>query len=81
MKQQTRNNTPRIKLLDNLQDYIGVEFSTNLSPTMRAKLTRFNKDKGFFIVTDNPLCPHYSSCAGQKFSLPIKVVYSLNQVV
>ena len=44
-----RKVTPRIQIVENLEECVGLETLTNLSPTMRAKLTHFDKEKSYFV--------------------------------
>ena len=44
--------TPRIQIVDDLKECIGKIVSTNVSPTLRARLVHFNRDLSTFEVTE-----------------------------
>jgi len=64
-----RKVTPRTKIVDNLEDCIGMETYTNLSPTMKVKLLSYDKDKSYFVSTKSEY-EQLDKWAGQEFYLP-----------
>jgi hypothetical protein len=75
-----RSITPRIQVVDDLKDYIGKKVSTNISPTLRAKLVKFNRDLSTFEVTEadenGPV--KYNTSVGQTFEIPTYMAVTLN---
>jgi hypothetical protein len=72
--------TPRIQVVEDLKDCIGKKVSTNISPTLRARLLKFNRDLSTFEVTEadenGPV--KYNSAVGQTFKIPTYMVVTLN---
>jgi len=64
-----RKVTPRIKIVDNLEDCIGLETRTNISPTMKAKLLSYDKDKSYFVSTKSEY-EQLDKCIGVEFYIP-----------
>jgi hypothetical protein len=75
-----RSITPRIQVVDDLKDCIGKKVSTNISPTLRAKLVKFNRDLSTFEVTEadenGPV--KYNTSVGQTFEIPTYMAVTLN---
>ena len=75
-----RGITPRIKIVDDLKQCIGKIVSTNISPTLRAKLIHFNRDLSTFEVTeaeeDGPT--KYNTAVGQTFQMPTQMAVTMN---
>jgi hypothetical protein len=71
--------TPRIKIVEDLKECVGKSVSTNLSPTLRAKLIRFNRDLSLFEISeadeDGPT--KYNSAAGKTFEIPTQMALTL----
>ena len=66
----SRGITPRETVIDKLDDVIGRKFSTNISPTTRARLLYYEKDKAYYEVLEYDKWPKYNMCVGQVFYLP-----------
>ena len=66
----SRGITPRETVIDKLDDVIGRDFATNISPTTRARLLYYEKDKAYYEVIEYDKWPKYNMCAGQVFYLP-----------
>ena len=45
-----RRVTPREVVIDKLDDVIGREFSTNISPTTKARLLYYEGDKAYYEI-------------------------------
>ena len=71
-----RKVTQRIKIVDNLEDCIGMETYTNLSPTMKAKLLRYDTKKTYFISTKSEYS-RLDKWAGQEFYLPTQMAVTM----
>ena len=71
--------TPRIQIVDDLKECIGKIVSTNLSPTLRARLVHFNRDLSTFEVTEaeegGPV--KYNTAIGQTFQMPTQMVVTM----
>ena len=72
--------TPRIEVVDDLKECIGKIVSTNISPTLRARLIHFNRDLSTFEVTEakegGPI--KYNTAVGQTFQMPTQMVVTMN---
>jgi hypothetical protein len=72
--------TPRIQVVDDLKKCIGKIVSTNISPTLRARLIHFNRDLSTFEVTEaeenGPV--KYNTAVGQTFQMPTQMVVTMN---
>ena len=72
--------TPRVQTVEDLKKCIGMRVSTNLSPTLRARLIRFNRDFSTFEVTDaeedGPV--KYNSSIGQILEVPTYMAVTMN---
>jgi hypothetical protein len=72
--------TPRIQVVEDLKDCIGKKVSTNISPTLRARLIHFNRDLSTFEVTeaeeDGPV--KYNTAVGQTFQMPTQMAVTMN---
>jgi hypothetical protein len=72
--------TPRIEVVDDLKECIGKVVSTNISPTLRARLIHFNRDLSTFEVTEaeenGPV--KYNTAVGQTFQMPTQMVVTMN---
>jgi hypothetical protein len=62
-----RRNTPREATIPSLKSAIGRLVSTNISPTMRGRLLRFDSEKSYFEVTKHESNDQYIHCVGQIF--------------
>ena len=72
-----RGITPRETVIDKLDDVIGRDFATNISPTTRARLLYYKKDKAYYEVIEYDKWPKYNGCAGQVFYLPLKMAITM----
>jgi hypothetical protein len=54
-----------------------MDFSTNLSPTLKAKLIGYDQDKGYFIVIKNDEWTKYNDCEGDLFWIPLSMVVTM----
>jgi hypothetical protein len=72
--------TPRIQIVDDLKDCIGKVVSTNVSPTLRARLIKFNRDLSTFEVVEaeegGPV--KYNTAVGQTFEMPTQMAVTMN---
>jgi len=72
--------TPRIQIVDDLKDCIGKVVSTNVSPTLRARLIKFNRDLSTFEVVEaeegGPV--KYNTAVGQTFEIPTQMAVTMN---
>lgn len=72
--------TPRIQTVDDLKECIGMRVSTNLSPTLRARLIKFNRDFSTFEVIeaeeDGPV--RYNNSVGQILEVPTHMAITMN---
>jgi hypothetical protein len=71
--------TPRIQIVDDLKECIGKIVSTNISPTLRARLIHFNRDLSTFEITEaeegGPV--KYNTAVGQTFQMPTQMVVTM----
>ena len=71
--------TPRIEVVDDLKECIGKVVSTNISPTLRARLIHFNRDLSTFEVTEadenGPV--KYNTAVGQTFEIPTHMAVTM----
>jgi hypothetical protein len=72
-----RRIIPREVVIDKLDDVIGRKFSTNISPTTRARLLYYEKDKAYYEVLEYDKWPKYNRCAGQIFYLSTKMAVTM----
>ena len=72
--------TPRIQIVDDLKECIGKEVSTNISPTLRARLIHFNRDLSTFeVIEANENGPtKYNTAVGQTFQMPTRMAVTMN---
>lgn len=72
--------TPRIQVVEDLKDCIGKKVSTNISPTLRARLLKFNRDFSTFEVAEadenGPI--KYNTAVGQTFEIPTHMAVTMN---
>jgi hypothetical protein len=72
--------TPRIPVVEDLKECVGKIVSTNISPTLRAKLIHFNRDLSTFEVVEaeenGPI--RYNTAVGQTFQMPTHMVVTMN---
>ena len=72
--------TPRIQIVDDLKECIGKLVSTNVSPTLRARLIKFNRDLSTFEVVEaeegGPV--KYNTAVGQTFEMPTQMAVTMN---
>lgn len=72
--------TPRVQTVEDLKECIGMRVSTNLSPTLRARLIKFNRDLSTFEVTeaeeDGPV--RYNNAVGQILEVPTHMAITMN---
>lgn len=72
--------TPRIQIVDDLKECIGKVVSTNVSPTLRARLIKFNRDLSTFEVVEaeegGPV--KYNTAVGQTFEMPTQMAVTMN---
>jgi hypothetical protein len=72
--------TPRIQVVEDLKDCIGKKVSTNISPTLRARLLKFNRDFSTFEVSEadenGPI--KYNTAVGQIFEIPTHMAVTMN---
>jgi hypothetical protein len=72
--------TPRIQIVDDLKECIGKVVSTNVSPTLRARLIKFNRDLSTFEVVEaeegGPV--KYNTAVGQTFEIPTQMAVTMN---
>lgn len=69
-----RRVTPRVRHIHKLDDVLHKEFSTNLSPTLRAVYLGHDDDKGYFVISENKEWTKYNECAGEVFWIPLSIV-------
>jgi hypothetical protein len=62
-----RGYTAREATIPSLKSAIGKLASTNISPTMRGRLLRFDSEKSYFEVTKHESNDQYIQCVGQIF--------------
>ena len=71
--------TPRIQIVDDLKECIGKIISTNISPTLRARLIHFNRDLSTFEITEaeegGPV--KYNTAVGQTFQMSTQMVVTM----
>jgi hypothetical protein len=71
--------TPRIQIVDDLKECIGKIVSTNISPTLRARLIHFNRDLSTFEITEaeegGPV--KYNTAVGQTFQMSTQMVVTM----
>jgi len=72
--------TPRVQTVEDLKKFIGMRVSTNLSPTLRARLVKFNRDLSTFEVAeaeeDGPV--RYNNSVGQILEVPTYMAITMN---
>ena len=72
--------TPRIQIVDDLKECIGKVVSTNVSPTLRARLIKFNRDLSTFEVVEaeegGPV--KYNTAVVQTFEMPTQMAVTMN---
>lgn len=72
--------TPRLQTVEDLKECVGMNVSTNISPTLRARLLRFNRDLTTFEVTEaeegGPT--KYNTAVGQTFEIPTHMAVTMN---
>ena len=72
--------TPRIQIVEDLKECIGKVVSTNVSPTLRARLIKFNRDLSTFEVVEaeegGPV--KYNTAVGQTFEMPTQMAVTMN---
>ena len=74
---QRRGITPREVVIDKLDNVIGRKFSTNISPTTKAKLLYYKGDKAYYEILKCDKWPKYNECAGQIFYLSTKMAVTM----
>jgi hypothetical protein len=62
-----RGITKREATIPSLKSAIGKLVSTNISPTMRGRLLRFDSEKSYFEVTKHESNDQHIKCVGQIF--------------
>lgn len=75
-----RKITPRVKVIEDLNDHIGDIFPISISPTGRGKLLYCEGDKAHYEVTESEIFTKYNFCAGQKFYLPMQMAQTIKAV-
>lgn len=67
--------TPRIQIVENLNECIGKITYNNIFPTFKAKLIKFNRDSSTFEIleADENGPTKYNSAAGKTFEIPTKM--------
>ena len=61
----SRGITPRETVIDKLDDVIGRDFATNISPTTRARLLYYKKDKAYYEVIEYDKWPKNKIVTGK----------------
>lgn len=73
-----RKVTPRVETVDHIKNAVGKITYTNISPTMKARLISYDKDKSYFEVLPHPSHTKYNDCAGQSFYIPTYMAICFN---
>ena len=76
-----RRIAPREIVIDKLEDVIGMDFDTNISPTMKAKFLGYEGDKAYYEVLEHEEHTKYNSSAGQIFYLPTQMAVTMQPII
>ena len=76
-----RRIIPRETVIDKLEDVIGMDFNTNISPTMKARLLGYEGDKAYYEVLEHEEHTKYNSSAGQIFYLPTQMAVTMQPII
>lgn len=72
--------TQRVKTFNHIKEVIGRITYTNLSPTMKARLVSYDKEKSYFEVQPHEEHTKYNGCAGQTFYVPTYMAICFNYI-
>jgi hypothetical protein len=70
--------TPRETTIKHIKEVIGRITYTNLSPTMKARLISYDKDKSYFEVLPHEKHIKHNDCSGQTFWIPTYAAICFN---
>ena len=70
--------TPRETIIKHIKEVIGRITYTNLSPTMKARLISYDKDKSYFEVLPHEKHIKHNDCSGQTFWIPTYAAICFN---
>ena len=75
-----RQVTQRVKTLNHIKEVVGRVTFTNISPTMKARLVSYDKEKSYFEVQPHQEHTKYNECAGQIFYVPTYMAICFNYI-